>query len=84
MAASQPLEGIALIDCAKANAPQGAEVAARLCGYGTDISGFQAALSKAGSDMGVSLDDIDDLITDQFLVKRTQGLEVAPDSPQNL
>ncbi len=84
MAASQPLTGIALIDCAKANAQQGPEEAARLCGYGSDISGFQSALSKAGDDMGVSLDGLDDLITDQFMVKRTQGLEVAPDSPQNL
>ena len=84
MAASKPLTGIALIDCAKANAPQGSEVAARLCGYGTDISTFQSALSKAGEDMGVSLDDIKDLITDQYMVQRTQGLEVAPDGPHNL
>jgi len=84
MAASQPLKGIALIDCAKANAPQGAEVAAKLCGYGTDISSFQSALSQAGEDMGVSLDDIKDLITDQYVVQRTQGLEVAPDGPHNL
>lgn len=84
MAATEPLKGIALIDCAKANAPQGAEVAARLCGYGTDISSFQAALSQAGEDMGVTLDDIEDLITDQYTIKRTQGLEVAPDSPQDL
>ena len=84
MAATEPLKGIALIDCAKANAPQGAEEAARLCGYGSDISSFQSALKQAGEDMGVTLDDIEDLITDQFVVKRTQGLEVAPDSPQNL
>ncbi len=84
MAASQPLKGIALIDCAKANAPQGAEVAANLCGYGTDIGSFQSALSKAGEDMGVSLDDIKDLITDQYMVKRTQGLEIAPDGPHDL
>ncbi len=84
MAASQPLKGIALIDCAKANAPQGADVAAKLCGYGTDISSFQSALSKAGENMGVSLDDIKDLITDQYMAKREQGLEIAPDSLQDL
>ncbi|MEO0770953.1 MAG: hypothetical protein AAFY72_16285 [Cyanobacteria bacterium J06649_4] len=39
MAANEPLKGIALIDCAKkANATQGAAVAARLCGHSEDIS----------------------------------------------
>ncbi|MGC1309968.1 MAG: hypothetical protein WA885_22300 [Phormidesmis sp.] len=84
MAASEPLKGITLIDCAKANATQGAEEAARLCGYRSDVSGFRTALSQAGEEMGITLDDLDDLITDQFVVKRTQGLEIAPDSPQDL
>ena len=84
MAATQPLKGVTLIDCAKANAPQGVEVATRLCGYGTDVSSFQTALKQAGEDMGITLDDIEDLITDQFMVQRTQGLEIAPDSPENL
>ncbi|MEL6259940.1 MAG: hypothetical protein AAFR12_02655 [Cyanobacteria bacterium J06626_6] len=84
MAATQPLKGIALIDCAKANAPQGAAVAVRLCGYGENTSGFQQALRKAGEDMGVELAEVEDLITDQFVAKRNDILEVAPDSPQNL
>lgn len=84
MAANQPLTGIALIDCAKANATQGPEEAARLCGYGSSLDTFRSALSKAGDEMGITLDGLEDLITDQFMVKRTQGLEVAPDSPQNL
>ncbi|MGI8933312.1 MAG: hypothetical protein ACR2FS_04485 [Phormidesmis sp.] len=84
MAATQPLKGIVLIDCAKANAQQGAETAAQLCGYGSDISSFQSALTQAGKDMGVTLDDIEDLITDQFIAKRNPGIEVAPDTPQDL
>ena len=84
MAANQPLTGIALIDCAKANATQGVTEASRLCGYGSDLDTFRAALAKAGDDMGVTLDGLEDLITDQFVVKRTQGLEIAPDSPQDL
>ena len=84
MAATHPLQGIALIDCAKANAQQGTVEAARFCGYGTDISNFQAALSQAGQDMGVELSDLKDLITDQTMVQRTHRLEIAPDSPQNL
>ncbi len=84
MAATQPLKGIILIDCAKANAPQGVEVATRLCGYGTDVSSFQTALKQAGKDMGIKLDDIEDLITDQFMVQRTQGLEIAPETTEDL
>ncbi len=84
MAATQPLTGIELIDCAKANALQGAEVAAQLCGYGQDINRFQMALTQAGKDMGIQLDDIKDLVSDQFMMMRTDGIEVAPDSPSDL
>lgn len=84
MAANQPLTGIALIDCAKANAPQGVEVAARLCGYDTNIAGFQTALKEAGKDMGITLTEVEDLITDQYIAKHNNVLEVAPDSPENL
>jgi hypothetical protein len=87
MAATQPLKGIELIDCAKANAVQGAEVAAQLCGYGQDISSFQMALTQAGQHMGIKLDDIKDLITEQSMMRRTSGLdglEIAPDSPGEL
>lgn len=84
MAAKTPLKGIELIDCAKANAKVGAPEAARLCGYGSDIGTFQAALTQAGKDMGVDLDGLDDLITDQAIAKRTQGIEVAPDTLSDL
>ncbi len=84
MAANQPLTGIELIDCAKANAAQGVTEAARLCGYASNISGFQQALTKAGEDMGIELSGLDDLITDQSVAMRQNVLEVAPDSPQNL
>ncbi len=84
MAANQPLTGITLIDCAKANATQGLAVATNLCGYGDDISSFQQALAKAGEDMGVTLDELDDLITDQSIAKRGGGIEVSPDTLGNL
>ncbi|MEM9949394.1 MAG: hypothetical protein AAF810_25450 [Cyanobacteria bacterium P01_D01_bin.36] len=84
MAANQPLTGIALIDCAKANAAQGVAEAARLCGYDGNVDGFRQALTRAGEDMGVVLDDLNDLITDQSVAKRTAVIDVAPDSPQNL
>ena len=84
MAANKPLEGIALIDCAKANAPQGADTAARLCGYGEDVSGFRKALAQAGEGMGVTLEGLEDLITDQYMAKRNKVMEVAPDSTASL
>ncbi|MEL7071223.1 MAG: hypothetical protein AAGN15_21605 [Cyanobacteria bacterium J06581_3] len=84
MAASTPLTGIALIDCAKANAAQGVTTAANLCGYKDNVADFQQALKKAGEDMGVTLTELEDLITDQAVAKRQNVMEVAPDSPQNL
>ncbi len=84
MAANQPLTGIALIDCAKANAAQGLAVATNLCGYGDDVSSFQQALSQAGEDMGVTLDELKDLITDQSVAKLGGGTEVSPDSLSDL
>ena len=38
------LQGIELIDCAKANAKQGVTVAAKQSGYGQDIALFQKNL----------------------------------------
>lgn len=84
MAASQPLTGIELIDCAKANAEQGVTVAAELCGYGQDIPRFQQALQQACHQIGVEISSLSDLITDQQMVLQTGGIEVAPDTPDDL
>lgn len=84
MAANQPLTGIELVDCAKANAQQGVQAAAKLCGYEDNISDFQSALHKAGEEMGVKLDEISDLITDQAIAKRTPVLDVGPETTSQL
>ena len=84
MAANQPLTGIELIDCAKANAQQGALEAAKLCGYGEDISSFQSSLKQAGAEMGVKLDELNDLITDQFIAKRSAVMDVGPETTSQL
>ncbi|MBD1850578.1 hypothetical protein [Leptolyngbya sp. FACHB-711] len=84
MAASQPLTGIELIDCAKANAEQGVTVAAELCGYGQNISRFQQSLEQACRQIGVEISSLSDLITDQQTVIQTGGIEVAPDTPDEL
>ncbi len=84
MAASKPLSGTELIDCAKANAKQGVEEAAYNCGYGKDLVAFQNSLKQACEDIGVEFNELSDLITDQQIVKNKGGLEIAPDSPSSL
>ncbi|NJN29481.1 MAG: hypothetical protein HC824_02705 [Synechococcales cyanobacterium RM1_1_8] len=61
MVARQPLTGIILVDCAKANAAQGLKVAARQCGYGSGLKSFLAALQSAGEEMGVEIEELEDL-----------------------
>ena len=80
------LQGIELIDCAKANAKQGTAVAAERCGYGNDLSTFSKSLTKACEEIGVSINEIEDLITDQQIAKenREQGHEIAPDTTSQL
>ncbi|WP_416674218.1 hypothetical protein [Egbenema bharatensis] len=84
MSASKPLKGIELVDCAKANARQGVEVAAELCGYGQDIISFQQELQQACQGMGVEISELSDLITEQQTVRQRGGVEIAPDSPSSL
>lgn len=84
MAAPTPLTGTDLIDCAKANAKQGIETAARQCGYGEDLGSFKQALNQACQDIGVEISELSDLITDQENVVDRSGIDVAPDTPSNL
>lgn len=84
MASSKRLTSIELIDCAKANAQQGIEVTAHLCGYGTDISDFQAELKQACQQIGVEISELSDLITEQQTVIQNGGIEIAPETPSEL
>lgn len=84
MSAAQPLYGTDLVDCAKASAKQGVEAAARNCGYGEDIKGFQSHLKTACAEMGISIQGLEDLITDQQIEKEIRSVEIAPDSPSSL
>ncbi|MBE9167781.1 hypothetical protein IQ238_09705 [Pleurocapsales cyanobacterium LEGE 06147] len=56
-----PLTGTELINCARANAVGDINTAAKLCGYGEDISGFQEALRQAGHNMGLNIEFLSDL-----------------------
>lgn len=79
------LQGIELIDCAKANAKQGIAVAAKQSDYEQDIALFQKNLAKACQEIGVNIDELSDLITDQQKVKENHvGLDIAPDTTTQL
>ena len=84
MASPTPLKGLELVDCARANAKQGVEVATHLSGYGEDINTFKQELKKACDDMGVTFHELTDLITDQDSLIKLDGEIVAPDTPTEL
>jgi hypothetical protein len=84
MAASKHLQGIELVDCAKANAKQGLTVAAHLCGYSDDTATFQQELKQACQQMGVEISDLSDLITEQQIVVQSGGLEISPETTSDL
>lgn len=80
MASPTPLKGLELVDCARANAKQGIEAAAHLCGYGDDLNTFSQELKLACENMGVKITELTDLITDQDSLIQTEGEIVAPES----
>lgn len=84
MASPAPLKGTDLIDCAKANASKGIEVAAQRCGYGEDLATFERELKQAGNYIGVEIHSFGDLSTDQQKREQEPGIEVAPESPTQL
>jgi hypothetical protein len=83
MAASSPLKGMELVDCAKANAKQGLQTAATQCGYGNDLDGFSHALQKACAHMGIEIEGLSDLNAPPQ-ISSLQGEIIAPDSPSEL
>ncbi|MBW4465443.1 MAG: hypothetical protein KME07_08380 [Pegethrix bostrychoides GSE-TBD4-15B] len=84
MAAKTRLEGIELIDCAKANAKQGLAEATRLCGYHENIPEFQQQLQQACQQIGVEISELSDLITDVPVVSLETGVQIAPDTESDL
>ncbi|WP_019509601.1 hypothetical protein [Pleurocapsa sp. PCC 7319] len=79
------LQGIELINCAKANAKQGIEVAAERSGYDENTGLFIENLNKACQQIGVNIKELDDLITDQQIAKENRKvMDISPDSPSDL
>lgn len=84
MTQETPLTGNILISCAKANAKSGMTVAARQCGYGDRLADFQQALQSACAEAGIEIHELSDLLTDRQRHQRAGGVEIAPDSYNQL
>lgn len=84
MTASKPLQDTDLVDCARANGNQGMEVAAELCGYGTDLAKFEQALKQACDRMNLTYETFGDLLKPPTATIQELGEIVAPDSPGEL
>ncbi|MBW4538735.1 MAG: hypothetical protein KME43_06250 [Myxacorys chilensis ATA2-1-KO14] len=84
MASPTPLHGTDLVDCARANAKQGVETAANLCGYGNDLNTFRAELEKACNDMRIEFNELSDLIKDNQVSVGIDGTTIAPDTKAEL
>lgn len=80
MASPTPLKDLELVDCARANAKQGIETAAQQCGYGADLKTFSRELKQACDRMGVKINELSDLITDQDNLINLEGEIVAPET----
>ena len=79
------LQGIELINCAKANAKQGVAIAAKRSGYEQNIGLFTENLNKACQQIGIDIDELDDLITDQQIAQeRKKVMDVAPETNTDL
>lgn len=79
------LQGIELINCAKANAKQGVEVAAAQSGYESNVGLFVENLHVACQQIGVDINELSDLITDQQIaMSNPQVTEVSPDTASEL
>jgi hypothetical protein len=85
MPSPTPLHGTELVDCARANAKQGKEIAAFQCGYGDDIKTFTQALQQACEKMNLQVKELSELITDQDMIwELGTGEIIAPDSASEL
>ena len=81
---SNPLTGVDLIDCARANAKHGIQTAAEQCGYGDNLEQFHQALIEAGQNMGLKIESIDSLVADEDSQLGPRSIEIAPRSFDSL
>ncbi len=81
---SAQLQGAELIDCARANATYGINVAAERCGYGQNIQQFEDALREAYHTIGVHLNSFSDLLKVSGESEMNKGEVIAPDTINQL
>ena len=62
LSGEEPLTGEELINCARANVSSGIEMAAKLCGYASDIERFQSTLKQNYQEMGLEIKSLQKLI----------------------
>ncbi|MGK7915659.1 MAG: hypothetical protein AB4038_08940 [Prochloraceae cyanobacterium] len=76
------LHGIELLDCAQANAKSGLSTTAKQCGYGNNLLAFQKELQKAGSEIGLQISSLQDLILETKQI--VQGKDFSPDTSEQI
>ncbi len=80
-----PLHGTELVDCARANAKQGINIAAYQCGYGDDLNAFAQELRQACKQMNLQVHELNQLITDQdMILEMGSGEIIAPNTLSEL
>ncbi|MBK1989316.1 hypothetical protein A0J48_017530 [Sphaerospermopsis aphanizomenoides BCCUSP55] len=85
MVSPTKLHGTELVDCARANAKQGIQIAAYQCGYGDDITTFAQELRQACETMNLKVKELNELITDQdMILTMGTGEIIAPDTASEL
>lgn len=85
MVSPTKLHGTELVDCARANAKQGIQIAAYQCGYGDDIQTFSHSLRQACETMNLTVTDLNELITDQDIILQLgSGEIIAPETASEL
>jgi hypothetical protein len=62
LSGEQPLQGEELTNCAKANASAGVEMAAKLCGFGSDTEKFQTTLKQTAKELQLPLSSFKKLV----------------------
>ena len=82
MKSPKKLHGIELLDCAQANAKSGLSTATQQCGYGNNILAFQNELQKAGTEIGVRITGLSDLVLETQT--RDRGRDFSPDTPEQI
>ena len=62
LSGEEPLQGTELTNCARANASAGVEMAAKLCGFGSDTEKFQTTLKQTAEELELPLSSFKKLI----------------------